>query len=67
MPNAHLKRTCPAELRAASHRRAKRAAVLSNMPLVDFLSHAADCRSRPILKRHGLATHENGESKVENE
>lgn len=60
--NAFEKQTCPAELRPASHRRAKRAAVLINMPLVDFLSLAADCRSRRVLKKHGLPFDERKDS-----
>jgi hypothetical protein len=46
---------CSAELRPASHRRAKHAAFLSRTKLIDFLSDAADCRSRRVLKKHGVA------------
>ena len=44
----------PAELRAAAHKRAKTAAVLSGKNVVDLISLGADKVSRPILRRHGL-------------
>jgi hypothetical protein len=44
--------TCPAELYAPVHRRAKRAAVLEDKSLVDLVSNATDRCARRILKKH---------------
>jgi hypothetical protein len=49
-------RLCPAEIRPASHRRAKRASILLEPPILlrDFLSDAADEKARGVFRTLGL-------------
>jgi len=53
-PARRVRSTCPTELHAPAHRRAKHAAMLSGSKLVDFLSEASDRCARRVFRKHGL-------------